>query len=192
MARLLNLYQLWLDDLYPRAKFSDGLAIIEKLGHTKRMQTMRKEWINEGRPRDPAEVWGTDEAKPNGQHPGPASGVRKSPETRPNEGRKTLAATDVLDTDDVDIYDATPKKDRETLSTNRNQKSDESLFLSEDEEVNTQPPDDDLDALLAEDEMRDSASTAATAKQGQAQENRGQEPDFDDEMEAMTGLDDMW
>ena len=192
MARLLNLYQLWLDDLYPRAKFSDGLAIIEKLGHTKRMQTMRKEWINEGRPRDPAEVWGIGGAKTNGQHPGSASGVGKSPETRPNEGRKTPAATDALDTDDVDIYDATPKKDRENLSTNRNQKPDESLFLSEDEEVSTQPPDDDLDALLAEDDMRNSASTAATAKQAQAQENRGQEPDFDDEMEAMAGMDDMW
>ncbi|KAJ5895474.1 hypothetical protein N7495_007165 [Penicillium taxi] len=46
-ARLLNFYQLWLDDLYPRAKFADGLTMIEKLGHTKRIQTMRKEWINE-------------------------------------------------------------------------------------------------------------------------------------------------
>ncbi|KAJ5659102.1 Chromosome segregation in meiosis protein 3 [Penicillium longicatenatum] len=46
-GRLLNFYQLWLDDLYPRAKFTDGLAMIEKLGHTKRIQTMRKEWIEE-------------------------------------------------------------------------------------------------------------------------------------------------
>ena len=46
-ARLLNFYQLWLDDLFPRAKFADGLAIIEKLGHTKRIQTMRREWIDE-------------------------------------------------------------------------------------------------------------------------------------------------
>ncbi|KAJ5929697.1 hypothetical protein N7454_006647 [Penicillium verhagenii] len=46
-TRLLNFYQLWLDDLYPRAKFSDGLAMIEKLGHTKRIQTMRREWIDE-------------------------------------------------------------------------------------------------------------------------------------------------
>ena len=192
MARLLNLYQLWLDDLYPRAKFSDGLAIIEKLGHTKRMQTMRKEWINEGRPRDPAEHWETGEAKPNGQHPGPASGLGKSPEARPNEGRKTPVATDALDTDDVDIYDATPKKDRETLNTNRNRKSDESLFLSEDEEANSQPPDDDLDALLAEDKMKESASTAVITKEGQARAHTGQEPNFDDEMEAMAGMDDMW
>ena len=192
MARLLNLYQLWLDDLYPRAKFVDGLAMIEKLGHTKRMQTMRKEWINEGRPRDPAESWGPGEAKANGQQPGPASGLGKLPETRPNEGRRTPAATNAVDADDVEIYDATPKKDRGTSTTNRNQKSDESLFLSEDEEANSQPPDDDLDALLAEDEMRESASTAVTVKQGQARVHAGHEPNFDDEMEAMAGMDDMW
>ncbi|RAL13616.1 Chromosome segregation in meiosis protein 3 [Aspergillus homomorphus CBS 101889] len=50
VARLLNFYQMWLDDLYPRAKFADGLAIIEKLGHSKRLQTMRREWIDEEKP----------------------------------------------------------------------------------------------------------------------------------------------
>ena len=58
--------------------------------------------------------------------------------------------------------------------------------------MNPQPPDDDLDALLAEDEMKQSASTAVTARQGQAQGHTGQEPNFDDEMEAMAGMDDMW
>lgn len=61
------MYQLWLDDLYPRAKFADGLAIIEKLGHTKRVQMMRKEWIDEGKPKhttreeDEAEIARADE-----------------------------------------------------------------------------------------------------------------------------------
>ncbi|KAJ5770786.1 uncharacterized protein N7511_002837 [Penicillium nucicola] len=50
-ARLLNFYQLWLDDLYPRAKFADGLTMIEKLGHSKRIQVMRREWIEEEKPR---------------------------------------------------------------------------------------------------------------------------------------------
>ncbi|CAI7583858.1 unnamed protein product [Penicillium pancosmium] len=50
-ARLLNFYQLWLDELFPRAKFADGLAMIEKLGHTKRIQTMRREWIEEEKPK---------------------------------------------------------------------------------------------------------------------------------------------
>ncbi|KAL5120609.1 chromosome segregation in meiosis-related protein [Pleosporales sp. CAS-2024a] len=55
IARMLNMYQLWLDDLYPRAKFADALAIIEKVGHTKRMQMMRKEWLDEAKPRRHAE-----------------------------------------------------------------------------------------------------------------------------------------
>ncbi|KAI9373992.1 replication fork protection component Swi3-domain-containing protein [Aspergillus egyptiacus] len=51
LARLLNFYQLWLDDLFPKAKFADGLAMIEKLGHSKRLQTMRRAWIDEEKPK---------------------------------------------------------------------------------------------------------------------------------------------
>ncbi|KAM5446281.1 chromosome segregation in meiosis-related protein [Microsporum audouinii] len=50
-GRLLNFYRLWLDELYPRAKFSDTLTMIEKLGHSKRIQVMRKEWMDEGKPK---------------------------------------------------------------------------------------------------------------------------------------------
>lgn len=188
---MLNMYQLWLDDLYPRAKFVDGLAIIEKLGHTKRLQTMRKEWINEGKPRDPAEDWETGGQKPNGQHPSPASVLGKSPITRPSERPRTPAATNAVDADYDDIYDATPKKPRETLTANRNQNSEENHFLSEEEEVNHQPPDDELDALLGEDEIKEFASTAVAAKQ-EAQGHNGREANFDDEMEAMAGMDNMW
>lgn len=52
--KLLRFYQFWLDDLYPRAKFADGLAMIEKLGHSKRMQVMRRTWIDEAKPRLPS------------------------------------------------------------------------------------------------------------------------------------------
>lgn len=49
-ARLLNYYQMWLDQLYPRAKFADALQLVEKAGHTKKMQMYRKSWIDEGKP----------------------------------------------------------------------------------------------------------------------------------------------
>ena len=49
-ARLLNYYQLWLDNLYPRAKFADAIQMAEKAGHTKKMQMYRKSWIDEGKP----------------------------------------------------------------------------------------------------------------------------------------------
>ena len=57
--------------------------------------------------------------------------------------------------------------------------------------MNYQPPDDELDALLAEDEMKEPTSTAVTAKQ-EVQGYTGREENFDDEMEAMAGMDDMW
>ena len=44
------MYQIWLDDLYPKAKFADGLTMIEKLGHSKRVQLYRKQWIDEAKP----------------------------------------------------------------------------------------------------------------------------------------------
>ncbi|KAF2672755.1 Swi3-domain-containing protein [Microthyrium microscopicum] len=49
VALLLGTYQLWLHELYPRAKFHDGLAIIEKLGHKKNVQRLRSDWINESK-----------------------------------------------------------------------------------------------------------------------------------------------
>lgn len=50
MARVMSMYQMWLDDLYPRAKFRDGLALVEKVGHTKRLQVMRKTWMQATKP----------------------------------------------------------------------------------------------------------------------------------------------
>jgi replication fork protection complex subunit Csm3/Swi3 len=52
IAWLLGTYQVWLHELYPRAKFEDGLALIEKLGHTKKMQQYRTGWINEAKHSD--------------------------------------------------------------------------------------------------------------------------------------------
>lgn len=50
--RLLSMYQLWLDDLFPKARFADALAMVEKEGHKTSMHKMRTEWINESKPRD--------------------------------------------------------------------------------------------------------------------------------------------
>ena len=50
ISRLLNMYQLWLDDLYPRAKFRDALTMVEKVGHSKRMQITRRAWMDDTKP----------------------------------------------------------------------------------------------------------------------------------------------
>ena len=46
----MSYYQLWLDNLYPRAKFLDGLQLVEKAGHSKTLQRQRRDWIDEGKP----------------------------------------------------------------------------------------------------------------------------------------------
>ena len=50
ISQLLNTYQLWLDDLFPRAKFRDALDMVEKVGHSKRMQVMRRAWLDGTKP----------------------------------------------------------------------------------------------------------------------------------------------
>ena len=50
-ARLLSFYQLWLDDVFPKAKFLDALAMVEKAGHKSIMHKQRMDWINEAKPR---------------------------------------------------------------------------------------------------------------------------------------------
>lgn len=59
-ARLLSFYQLWFDDLFPKAKFLDAAAMAEKAGHKKYMRMKRMEWIDEGKPK-PAGMEGEDD-----------------------------------------------------------------------------------------------------------------------------------
>ena len=107
MGQLLKAYQLWLDDLYPRAKFADGLVIIEKLGHTKRMQTMRREWIQDGKTRETLGGLGVGAQN--------SAGQLKSKQDQcwkfgPRDRSRTPVA---LVGDNDDLYAATPKSSRD-------------------------------------------------------------------------------
>ncbi|KAJ5175495.1 Chromosome segregation in meiosis protein 3 [Penicillium canariense] len=162
-ARLLNFYQLWLDDLFPRAKFADGLTMIEKLGHTKRIQTMRREWIDEEKPRrfdESRDVPATHDlptrlsSDQNGMH---ASEPRSSTPSRPQEGTSGTA--------------------------------DQDLFMP-DSEAETRPPvshpepdDDDLEDLLRE---QDEVMSGIPEPPSRAP--NGSLDDFDAEYEAMNEL----
>ena len=172
VARLLNLYQLWLDDLYPRAKFADGLAIIEKLGHSKRMQAMRREWIRENQP-------------------GAQSTERNITDTVDRQESENMI-------DAEDVGGATSKGDLSPLDGNgfgsrkensiermgEGKRVEESLFISDNEA--SAPEDDDLDALLAED-----AQDVGFRSDGRLEQVRLRN-EFEDEEEAMAGMNDMW
>jgi replication fork protection complex subunit Csm3/Swi3 len=110
---MLNMYQLWLDDLYPRAKFADALAIIEKVGHTKRMQMMRKEWIDAGKPRRTTEREDDDvdeivQDRASAEHTAEMEGLEREGDARPQEstgegeGRARDQTTHGLANDDPD------------------------------------------------------------------------------------------
>jgi replication fork protection complex subunit Csm3/Swi3 len=130
-AKLLNYFQLWLDDLYPRAKFADGLQIVEKVGHSKRMQVMRREWINESKHK---ELYGNDDDMyGGGQSNGNAEdgAAQNGPTTANGEGLPNAAPDDEPNSDDLFFPDSNRKPEAR----------------GQDE-----PEEDELDALLAEQE----------------------------------------
>lgn len=183
ISRLLNTYQLWLDDLYPRAKFRDALTMVEKVGHSKRMQVMRKAWL--------------DDTKPHrrGQSPDvEVSGAIGDLETSPNdiaessrrdedlfaemlwddETSSRPANTDAPDDDDLDalLAENEPQSSRPQPPSRARAKGP---FTEDD------PDDDDLDALLT-----GKASVMPAHANGQSLQSAsmGQEPD-DDELNAL-------
>ncbi|KAL4803896.1 replication fork protection component Swi3-domain-containing protein [Aspergillus unguis] len=128
LARLLNFYQLWLDDLFPRAKFADGLAMIERLGHSKRLQTMRRTWIDEEKSN-----LASEEPLPN------------------NNADNNVANRDRLMTDAPGAIQIHTLRSHESLHDHE----EDDLFMPDDinnerpANNNAVPPDDDLDELDA-------------------------------------------
>ncbi|KAJ5480981.1 Chromosome segregation in meiosis protein 3 [Penicillium diatomitis] len=187
--RLLNFYQLWLDDLFPRAKFADGLAIIEKLGHTKRIQTMRKEWIEEEKPKPFYD-------RTNTENPSRSS---TEPNKRDNKEKQTAGSKQTESTNDGDLFMQDPEAENRPPVSHPQPDDDEleDLLREQDEEMTSGPPasaprpdaqgvepdDDDLEDLLREQDevmadMPKPASRAAVAHMD----------DFDAEYEAMNEM----
>ncbi|TQW01281.1 hypothetical protein V2A60_002288 [Cordyceps javanica] len=164
MSRLLSFYQLWLDDLYPKARFLDALAMVEKAGHKKRLMVARGEWLDERRPKstedkedDPFDL----EDRPDTA--ADAIAAVSLPE-RPTAGRliqdrdgAQRPSTPTRDhpddfSEDDDLYNVTPRAGPRPGLT----------ALQPDA-----PDDDDLDALMAEAEDHDSRRPVEKAVQPQ-------------------------
>ncbi|KAG6052136.1 hypothetical protein E4U39_003758 [Claviceps sp. Clav50 group G5] len=110
-ARLLSFYQIWLDDLFPKAKFLDALAMVEKLGHKKQIVVARNEILNEGKPK--AQDDQDDDVGMDLDVPAAAAG---SSEAAPSTARAVQGGdrpvTPVRDEgvpDEEDLYGATPR-----------------------------------------------------------------------------------
>jgi replication fork protection complex subunit Csm3/Swi3 len=174
VARLLNMYQLWLDDLYPRAKFADGLAIIEKLGHSKRIQMMRKEWIEEGKPKAAEEI---DQGKNNHNEEDATTG-----RSEVNAEQNTPVERTTVETDSE-----TPVPDDATITIEEPINND----------ARAGPDGDEIDALLAEESALGPLdnnlliSGIATASRP-SKPTAVQDDEFVDDMEAMAEMDGLW
>ncbi|KAI0551684.1 replication fork protection component Swi3-domain-containing protein [Xylaria curta] len=174
-ARLLSFYQLWLDDLFPKAKFLDALSMVEKAGHKNQIRLKRIQWIDEGKPRaagfddgdDFADLFGDFNQQPEERDPAifPARVApifQNSLDKRP----KTPTGDDDPFADE-DIYDASPKRNTASAAGG----------------ANGEPDDDDLDALMAEEEAQRTAPASIFGNGKTTQPRR--EPDDDDDLDAL-------
>lgn len=166
ISRLLNTYQLWLDDLYPRAKFRDALAMVEKVGHSKRMQITRKAWLDDTK------------SSRRGLSPDPQAAGAEDVRDRESSIFGDLteenppANGDAPDGDELDAL-------MEDAGANGDAPAKHSGPFGEDE-----PDDDELDALLAESAPNQAAVPAAaqpTTRRGPFE----QDSDDEDELEAL-------
>ncbi|RDA88813.1 hypothetical protein CP532_5465 [Ophiocordyceps camponoti-leonardi (nom. inval.)] len=131
--RLLALYQFWLDDLFPKAKFLDALAMVERAGHRKALLQARNRWIDEGKPKN---QHGEDDEDNEANHD------KETGQPQPPAQENTSSATPRLRTperndvpDDGDLYDATPRAPARSANNL---------------DLDAEPDEDDLDALIAE------------------------------------------
>lgn len=205
VGRMLEMYQIWLNNLYPKNKFLDAAATVERLGHKSRVVVARKGWIDGGRypkgdgkdvdrvgdgeghifadptlpPREPGGLMQQDAAI--------FTGTRELAERQKVAG----AMADGDAPDDLDLEDlfgtqhhSAPFKTHAPLAAPTAQKS---MFGN-----NDIPSDDDLDALMAEQEMNSApapakpvnrfgkwrANTKPAAGQRLFNEHTPTEPDF--------------
>ncbi|KAK2007506.1 replication fork protection component Swi3 [Colletotrichum eremochloae] len=174
-ARLLAFYQLWLDDLFPKAKFLDALAMVEKAGHKKQIALKRMDWINEGKPKP----WEADEDK---TEEGAKSTAQKkditplAPAVRGTVEERPIMPEGGHMPDDDDIYGATPLMPVIGWEQEQSKRPIE------------EPEDDDLDALMAEAD----AISQARAQPQQTSAVKSVSDDFADEEAAMAEMEGLW
>lgn len=196
-ARLLSFYQLWLDDLFPKARFLDALAMVEKTGHKKRMALARIDWINEGKTKG----GGDDHATLEGEEDEdlemrPISTLEKPPPVRPStpSGDRDVP-------DDDDLYDATPRRAPPTVPVVNGEPDPDDLEALMAEAAGQDAsgprnapardePDDDLDALIAEAESHDAGGDKD--KGSVNLQTQGPSDDFAEEEAAMQEMEGLW
>ena len=168
------------------------------MGHKRQMQTARMEWINEGRPKTSLqEDYLFDEpALPAAYYDESEKSITRIAPVSENTAKRPKTPDGKNNTEMDDLYDATPRAARkpaltETEGLHREGTGTGSLFgPARVPVVDDRAPEDDLDALLAEEDMMQDATVKAQAVPTPG-EFAPQKSSFDDEEEAMADMD-MW
>ena len=206
ISRLLNTYQLWLDDFFPRAKFKDALTDVEKVGHSKRMQVMRRAWLDATKPQQrDATPEKDDDFVMSGALPtdggerdqaatldgGDAVTPRDSlyPNAKQNIAFMTDHSNDAPDEDEMDAL-MVENNSSDRVANVQAVQHKKGPFAEDMED------EDELDALLAAEPTTAAGMTSGSeaSRANEASEHRSLfEDDFADEEEAMASMDmDMW
>ncbi|RPB23493.1 Swi3-domain-containing protein [Terfezia boudieri ATCC MYA-4762] len=166
-ARILAFYQLWADDLYRKATFRDTISIIEKLGHTKRVQIARNQYLDDYLPKS------------------------IPPETEAEITRQENGKEGAQDTDD-DLYEVPPPWKPRPRNTVRDGNGG-SLFLggndSDDDPPLGEPDNSELDASV-----RQTTGVVRVPDAGQVHEEENPqsvEDEFDDGFEVIDDWDEI-
>ncbi|KAM0721208.1 hypothetical protein Q7P37_003495 [Cladosporium fusiforme] len=177
ISRMLNLYQLWLDDLYPKAKFRDALTMVEKVGHTKRMQVSRRAWIDESkgfrrREDEDAEMRLRDLER---QASAEDDAIFPVPSTSTKDGQRQQSAgeADAPDDDELDALLAEEPMTHPQPSVT-GQPKPQGLFQDDDE-----PDEDELDALLNENPTPRPVQTGTTKQKGPFEDDEDDQDELD-------------
>ncbi|KAI4102057.1 MAG: hypothetical protein L6R37_004616 [Teloschistes peruensis] len=174
-------------------KRSDRLKFKGKgheLGHKREIQLMRREWINEGKPREErldVEFFG--EAQ-NLQRAGEMPREKGNGAIQPPTDLGKDVHFDAGSSNDGDLYSASPRHKRDRATQQQPSDPAETLFLpmaNDDKYL----PEDDLDALLAENENETEKQTLTSNAHFEDKRNESSSREnFEDEMEAMAEMDD--
>lgn len=143
------------------------------------MKIMRQEWINEGKPRQRSpEVENQRERDENNVFP-----------TENAADLPMIPTSDGMDHDKADV----PQSVRSKKPT---REGNDTLFMTDDEaeDETMQPPEDELDALMAEVEGATKYGSVQPLQKATTPHTamREKDDDFADEEEAMAGFADMW
>jgi replication fork protection complex subunit Csm3/Swi3 len=168
--------------------------MVEKLGHKRRMQMMRMDWINEGKPKEPVQedsIFDEPMLPPREVPDRVNAPPRVAPIFEKSQIERPKTPDINADSDD-DLYDATPRISRTQVNEPSIPAAVNSSLFGPRRTLAPDEPEDDLDALLAEQEMEEMSAGKRSIEAVQNPIMRAPEPDFDDEMEAMAEMGDMY